>query len=158
MLKKIGLSAFVIVAFIAYTFQQRHEASGSITPAPAATQPTAQTDTTQSQPSSNSNSSTSTQTAGKYKSGTYTGDSADALYGNIQVKVTISNGQITDIVFIDYPQDRDNSVRINTVAMPILKQEAIRAQSAHVNIVTGATDTSNAFIESLNSALNQAQA
>ena len=92
-----------------------------------------------------------------YKDGTYTGSPADAFYGTIQVKAVISKGKITDVQFVQYPNDRMRSVAINTVAMPNLKQEAIQAQSATVDIVSGATDSSNAFMQSLASALNQAK-
>lgn len=92
----------------------------------------------------------------KYKDGTYTGDVADAFYGYVQVKVTISGGKITDVQFLQYPNDRQTSVYINSQAIPYLKQEAIAAQSANVAGVSGATQTSRAFIESLQSALNKA--
>lgn len=92
----------------------------------------------------------------RYKDGTYTGPVTDALYGNVQVKVTISGGRITDVIFLDYPQDRSTSREINAKAMPLLKSEAIAAQSAQVDIVSGATQTSRAFIESLKDALNGA--
>lgn len=96
------------------------------------------------------------QMMGKYKDGEYTGTVADAFYGNIQVKAIISGGKITDVQFLQYPNDRSTSIMINTQAMPMLKQEAITAQSANVDIVSGATDSSNAFIQSLGSALSQA--
>jgi uncharacterized protein with FMN-binding domain len=94
--------------------------------------------------------------AGRYKNGTYTGSVADAFYGNIQVQVTISGGNITDVQFLQYPSDRSTSIYINSQAMPLLKQEAIQAQSAQVSGVSGATATSGAFIQSLGSALSQA--
>jgi uncharacterized protein with FMN-binding domain len=95
---------------------------------------------------------------GIYNDGTYVGDSVDAYYGNIQVKAVITNGQLADVVFLDYPQDRGTSVRINSRAMPILKSEAIQAQNSNVNTVSGATDSSGAFRQSLASALSQARA
>lgn len=94
---------------------------------------------------------------GMYADGTYTGDSADAYYGNVQVQATVQGGKITDVQFLDYPQDRRNSQRINSYAMPQLTQEAIQAQSANVNTISGATDTSLAFRESLGVALTQAK-
>lgn len=94
--------------------------------------------------------------AGRYKNGTYTGSVADAFYGNVQVQVTISGGNITDVQFLQYPSDRSTSIYINSQAMPLLKQEAIQAQSAQVSGVSGATATSGAFIQSLGSALSQA--
>ena len=94
---------------------------------------------------------------GQYKDGTYTGSVEDAFYGNIQVQVTISNGKISDVQFLQYPNDRSTSIMINSQAMPLLKQEAITAQSASVDIVSGATDSSQAFIQSLTNALSQAK-
>ena len=93
---------------------------------------------------------------GQYRDGSYTGASVDAYYGNIQVKVVVSGGKISDVQFLDYPQDRSNSVRINTYAMPLLKSEAIKAQSANVDGVSGASFSSAAFKKSLASALSQA--
>lgn len=101
---------------------------------------------------------TPTKSTGIYKDGTYTGSVADAYYGNVQVQVTISGGRMTSIQFLDYPQDRSTSIRINSRAMPILIQEALSAQSAKVNGVSGASATSPAFVESLTYALNQAKA
>jgi len=96
-------------------------------------------------------------TRGQYKDGTYTGSPADAFYGNIQVDVTVTNGKISDVQFLQYPNDRGTSVMINQQAMPYLRQEAIQTQSSPVDIVSGATDSSGAFNQSLASALNQAR-
>lgn len=97
------------------------------------------------------------QPQGQYKNGQYIGSSADAFYGFVQVKAVISGGKIVDVQFLSYPSDRSTSRQINSQAMPYLTQEAIAAQSANVDIVSGATDTSQAFIQSLQSALNQAK-
>jgi uncharacterized protein with FMN-binding domain len=94
---------------------------------------------------------------GQYADGTYTGDPTDAYYGTIQVQATVQNGKLTDVQFLQHPNDRNTSIRINNRAMPILRQEAISAQSANVNIVSGATDSSGAFRQSLASALSQAK-
>jgi len=94
---------------------------------------------------------------GSYKDGTYTGSAADAFYGLIQVQATIQNGKITNVKFLQAPSDRSESVQINQQADPMLAQEAIQAQSASVNIISGATDSSQAFMQSLASALSQAK-
>ena len=105
-------------------------------------------------PITDNNQSTSTNNiTTSYKDGEYTGNSVDAYYGNVQVKAIIKNSLITDVQFLDYPKDRTTSLQISTRATPILKIEAIKAQSANVNIVSGATQTSDAFIRSLSSAL-----
>lgn len=94
---------------------------------------------------------------GKYKNGSYTGPSVDAYYGSVQVKVVISGGEITDVQFLDYPQDRSTSKRINGRAMPYLISEAISIQDSKVDTVSGASFTSAAFKKSLASALSQAK-
>jgi len=93
-----------------------------------------------------------------YKDGSYTGSVADAQWGNIQVKAIIQNGKIKDVQFLQAPNDRNRSIRINDSADPQLASEAIQAQSAQVDVVTGATDTSDAFVQSLSDALSQAKA
>ena len=96
------------------------------------------------------------QLVGIYKDGTYTGPVADAFYGNVQVQVVIQNGRIANVNFLQFPSDRRTSQRINSYAVPYLQQEAIQAQSAMVQIVSGATLTSEGFVQSLQSALSQA--
>ncbi len=94
---------------------------------------------------------------GLYRDGTYTGPIADAFYGVVQVKTTIQNGKIASVEFVQYPNDRRTSVRINAYAVPHLQTEAVHAQSANVDIISGATLTSEAFVESLQAALNSAK-
>ncbi len=94
---------------------------------------------------------------GAYRNGSYTGDAADAYYGTVQVRATVQGGKLSNVEFLQYPSDRGTSVYINGIAMPQLTQEAIAAQSANVDGVSGATATSQAFIQSLASALAQAK-
>lgn len=95
---------------------------------------------------------------GQYADGTYTGGSADAYYGMVQVEAIVQGGKLTNVKFLQYPNTHSTSVFINQQAMPYLTQEAIAAQSANVNIISGATFTSQAFQQSLASALAQAKA
>jgi uncharacterized protein with FMN-binding domain len=157
--RKIIVSALVIVIFAAYIYQQRHDSqSRTIASSSSSTSPTAPSSV---DTSSSADDQTAKQSPGNtssaYKDGQYTGTSEDAFYGFIQVKATISGGKISDIEFLKYPDDQPNSIQINQQAMPILKQEAIKAQSSKVDIISGATDTAYAFMESLKSALNQAK-
>lgn len=158
-MKKGILSAFVIVAFIAYSVVLRNsDSSMLVSPKPSTTGNGGTTGSGSSAGSgtgsgSGGSASSSTNT---YKDGTYTGSVADAFYGNIQVQAIIQGGKITGIKFLQYPNDRPNSVAINQQAMPYLQQEAIQAQSANVDGVSGATDTSIAFKQSLSAALSQA--
>ncbi len=91
--------------------------------------------------------------AGQYADGSYTGSPADAYYGTVQVKAVVKNGQLADVQFLQYPNTHSNSIYINSQAMPLLTQEAIQAQSAQIDGVSGATFTSQAFQQSLASAL-----
>ncbi len=95
---------------------------------------------------------------GMYKDGTYTGAETDAYYGWVQVEAVIQNGQIANVQFLEYPQDRRTSVRINSRAVPALQSEALQVQSANVDMISGATLTSRAFIQSLQAALDAAKA
>lgn len=93
---------------------------------------------------------------GQYKDGTYNGPVVDAFYGNVQVEAVIQGGKLTDVQFLDYPHDRRTSRFINQQAMPWLTQEAVQVQSANVDLISGATFTSEGFVQSLQSALDQA--
>jgi len=163
-MKKIFLSALTIISFIAYGVYQRNQKEIAVQPLPQPV-PISPTDAPSPTESVAQHISTApvmpTNTPvpvskGKYKDGTYTGSVADAFYGNIQVQAVIKNGKIATVNFLQYPNDRGRSIEINRQAMPLLSQEAIQAQSAQVDIVSGATDSSRAFIESLGSALSQA--
>ena len=93
---------------------------------------------------------------GRYRDGGYVGDAVDAYYGPLQVKANVSGGRIVSIDVLQYPTDRRTSERINSEALPELQSEAISAQSAQVDIVSGATLTSEAYARSLDSALSRA--
>ncbi len=92
-----------------------------------------------------------------YKDGVYTGSAENAFYGIIQVQSTIKNGKIANVSFLQAPNEAIRSVAINTIADPNLAQEAIQAQSPNVDIVSGATASSQAFAASLQIALQQAK-
>ena len=97
------------------------------------------------------------QQSGKYKNGTYKGPVTDAYYGMVQVQANVANGQLASVKVLQYPNDRRTSRYINSQALPVLKQEAIVAQSGDVDFVSGATLTSQAFVHSLNQAMAQAK-
>lgn len=92
----------------------------------------------------------------RYSDGVYTGPAADAYYGIIQIQALVQGGRFTALKVLRYPNDRRTSVTINRQALPMLRDEAISAQSADVDIISGATLTSKAFIQSLGGALKKA--
>jgi uncharacterized protein with FMN-binding domain len=89
--------------------------------------------------------------------GTYKGPAANAYYGLVQVQATIENGRLAKIGILSYPSDRRTSRYINGQALPMLEQEAISQQTADVDFITGATLTSEAFVQSLGGALAKAR-
>ena len=91
-----------------------------------------------------------------FADGTYTGPVVDAYYGLIQIQASIQGGRLTTLKVLKYPNDRRTSVNINRQALPMLRDEAISAQSADVDIISGATLTSRAFVQSLGGALKKA--
>jgi uncharacterized protein with FMN-binding domain len=90
--------------------------------------------------------------------GTYTGTQADAYYGMVQVRAVVSGGKVASVDVLSYPADRSRSRGINSFALPQLQSEVVRAQSASVDVVSGATLTSEAYISSIAAALAQARA
>jgi uncharacterized protein with FMN-binding domain len=94
--------------------------------------------------------------SGGLKDGQYTGSEANAFYGFVKVKATISGGKLADVALLEYPNSRGHTIAVSQMALPMLRQEAIQAQSSQVDVVSGATDTSEAFKQSLSDALQQA--
>ncbi|GAA0967207.1 MULTISPECIES: FMN-binding protein [Streptomyces violaceusniger group] len=89
-------------------------------------------------------------------SGTYTGSVINTSYGPVQVSVTLAHGRITAVKALRTPSDRPRSQQIAADAVPRLTREALSAQSAHIDAVSGATYTSEGYARSLQSALDQA--
>jgi uncharacterized protein with FMN-binding domain len=87
---------------------------------------------------------------------TVTGDAADTRWGPVQVQVTVANGALTDVSVIEYPDNNGKDRQINARALPILVQETLDAQSADIDMISGATVTSEGYLESLQSALDEA--
>jgi uncharacterized protein with FMN-binding domain len=88
------------------------------------------------------------------KSGTFTGPSVFVNYGNVQVQITVVNGVITDAQAIKAPSGRND--RYTNMAVPILKQQTLAAQSANIKGASGASYTSYGWFKSLQGALADA--
>ncbi len=89
-------------------------------------------------------------------SGTYTGQSVDTRWGPVQVQITVKNGKITAAQAVVYPQENPRDQEINAFAVPQLNAEVVQAQSGSIDAVSGATVTSDGYIQSLQSAIDQA--
>ncbi|MGW3464088.1 FMN-binding protein [Streptomyces olivaceoviridis] len=87
---------------------------------------------------------------------TATGDTAQTRWGPVQVRVTVADGRLTDVTAVSYPQGNPRDQEINSYALPQLRREALAAQSARIDTVSGATYTSDGYRQSLQSALDSA--
>jgi uncharacterized protein with FMN-binding domain len=151
-IKKILLPVALVLVFGGYIVYARFFSSSTTqTPIINNDQNSPSQDTT----NSNQNQNNPPPQTG-YKNGKYTGDIANTVYGDIQVQAIISGGKITDIQLLAYPNHVGHSVEVSDMSLPILKSEAIQVQSANVNVVSGATQTSEGFSQSLASALSKA--
>lgn len=100
-------------------------------------------------------SSTPTKAASnKATSGTFVGDPYTMRYGTVQVQITINNGKITDAQALQAPSGRDQ--RYTDMAVPVMRQKTLAAQSANITGVSGASYTAYAWYISLQSALKKA--
>ncbi len=158
-MKKFTVAVLIIGAFILYSLLYGHANVVAVLPNNSTNSSSSgRGSSTSVVPATPGTTNTPGTPGSLYKDGSYTGSVADAQWGYIQVKAIISNGKITDVQFLQYPNERNRSIMINNYADPQLTSETIAAQSANVDIVTGATDTSQAFIQSLSDALSQAKA
>lgn len=151
-MKKFIIAIAVLFMYALYSLGIRHQSPTISKPSSLANS------SSSSAPSTNTSGTTSSPSStaiAQYKDGTYTGSVADAYYGNVQVAVVISGGKITAVNFLQYPNTHSTSMMINQQVMPYLQQEAIQAQSSNVQIISGATFTSQAFAQSLDSVLTQ---
>jgi uncharacterized protein with FMN-binding domain len=102
------------------------------------------------------NTGTGTGTGTSGGDGTYDGSSANTRFGPVQVRITVADGQITDVTVLDAPDRDRRDQEINSYALPILRDEALQAQSAQIDTVSGATYTSDGYRQSLQAAIDSA--
>ena len=95
-------------------------------------------------------------TAGSASAATYTGTAVLTRFGNVQVQITVTSGKLSAVTVLQVPNSNGKDQQINSRAVPILNREAIAAQSSAIDMVSGATYTSQGYITSLQSALDQA--
>ena len=116
------------------------------------TSSTAAAHTASAASSSSSPSSSSSST----KITSYTGSVAQTRWGPVQVKITVQDGKITKVSVLQQPNGNPKDQEINDYALPILVNETVDAQSANINMVSGATVTSDGYVRSLQAALDEA--
>ncbi|MFE4358807.1 FMN-binding protein [Kitasatospora sp. NPDC056800] len=110
-----------------------------------------------SQPSEAPAPSSSASATGTGATRKVSGDTVNTRYGPVQVQVTLAGSRITAVDVVKYPNSERRDREINSSALPVLNQEAISAQSAAIDVVSGATYTSDGYVRSLQSALDRAK-
>jgi uncharacterized protein with FMN-binding domain len=109
-----------------------------------------------STPATSSESTSSPNTSPPSKITTYTGSVAQTRWGPVQVKITVKGGKITNVTVLQQPNGNQRDAEINSRALPVLIDETISAQSANIDMVSGATVTSDGYLRSLQAALDAA--
>lgn len=154
------LSGLVLVGSYLFSLQQAADTTAA-SPSQASS-PTVPSATTPDVPASSGPGSTAASPAPAAGSGlidgTYTGDAASTRYGDVQVAITVADGRITDVQVPQFPTGGGREQSVNARALPQLVQETIQAQSANIDMVSGATYTMSGYRESLQSAIDQADA
>ncbi|WP_329561363.1 FMN-binding protein [Kitasatospora sp. NBC_01266] len=116
-------------------------------PAPAAAAP--------SPPATGTGGSGGSGGSGQAGSGQFTGSAVDTPYGTVQVQAVLSGGKLTDVTVLQQTDGRHSS-QIDSYALPVLRSEALAAQNANIDVVSGATYTSDGYAQSLQAALDAA--
>jgi uncharacterized protein with FMN-binding domain len=141
------------VAVIATTTQQ--PISGALT-TPATSSNTESSTSTGSDTETSSGTESYSDGTATSGSQTVTGSVIQTQWGPVQVQITTGGSQITAVDIVQYPSGNGRDVEINNNALPVLVDETLAAQSADIDMVSGATVTSDGYIGSLQSALDEA--
>ncbi len=151
-------TVIAIVALLSFKTQTRTTAGGPQVGLPSAVESTP-AGTTAAATSPNATSAPPDPTRGGASSAgsqrSATGSAVETRYGVVQVKVTVSGSHIVSVAFVQLTGNERRSDEINQGAAPILLKETLSAQSAHIDTVSGATYTTDGYIQSLQSALDQ---
>jgi len=158
-MKKIVLAVMTTISGLVMLFSYHTSTQSVAATAPEETDTgNTQSDagTTTTAPSATPTASASPSASGSGGDGTYTGDAVETRWGTVQVEITVEAGRITSADAVQFPSENRRDQQINAYAVPVLNAEAVQAQSASIDAVSGATVTSGGYIESLQSAIDAA--
>ncbi|UQU61706.1 FMN-binding protein [Couchioplanes caeruleus] len=168
-MRRITLWLFSTVAALVLLFSYRTSTDGTAaatavaeapltaaTEPPAASSPSPSPSAPSSSPAPSPSSSSRASSPSSAAARTYTGSVAQTRWGPVQVGITVSGGRITDVAVPVYPNGNHRDQEINAYALPVLRQETLAAQGAAIDAVSGATVTSDGYVESLQAALDAA--
>jgi uncharacterized protein with FMN-binding domain len=150
--------ATLVLLFSYHTSTSSQTAVTAVAQAPSTAGSSGSTDsgTSTDSGSSSGGSGSSSGSDSSSSATTYTGDAVSTRFGDVQVQITVENGRITKAEVTQVPWSNGRDQEINAYAVPILNSEAVEAQSASIDMVSGATFTSQGYIGSLQSAIDQA--
>jgi len=140
----IWLASTITIVVLLFGY---HTSTNKSTSAATVRSAGAPTTTSSPQDSSSSNSSNIK---------TYTGSVAQTRWGPVQVKITVQDGKVTKVTVLQQPNGNRRDQEINDQALPILIDETVSAQSAKIDMVSGATVTSEGYLQSLQAAIDEA--
>jgi uncharacterized protein with FMN-binding domain len=156
-MKRVILAIVSTVASLVLVLSfKTHSPSAAATPPAAVSSTGTSTGTSGSSSGGSSSSSSTTKKSTSSSAKTYTGDAAMTRYGPVQVRVTVKNGAVSSVAATDYPMSDPRDAQINSYAIPQLNSEAASAGNATIDMVSGATYTSEGYRSSLQSALDKA--
>lgn len=151
----LWLLVSVTVLVLLFSYHTSTDSRGATTVAAPIAVPTTTSATAPSTRATTAPTST-TPTATATAPQTVTGDAVTTRWGPVQVQITVADGKITAATAVVYPQGNHRDEEINAEALPVLQQETVAAQSASIDMVSGATVTSEGYIDSLQSAIDKA--
>ena len=140
----IWLASTITIVVLLFGYHTSTNKSTSAATVPSASAPT----TTSSHQDSSSGNSSNIKT--------YTGSVAQTRWGPVQVKITVQDGKLTKVTVLQQPNGNRRDQEINDQALPILIDETVSAQSAKIDMVSGATVTSEGYLQSLQAAIDEA--
>lgn len=158
-MKKIVLAVMTTISGLVMLFSYRTSTQNVAPTIPVETDSgSTQSDagTTTTAPSATASAGSTGSASSSGGDGTYTGDAVETRWGTVQVEITVENGKITSADAVQFPNDNPRDQQINAFAVPALNAEVVKAQSASIDAVSGATVTSNGYLESLQSAIDAA--
>jgi uncharacterized protein with FMN-binding domain len=148
----IWLASTVTIVVLLFGYHTSTDKTSSAATASSTSGPSAGSPPSSAPSSSSSGSSGD----GSSKITTYTGSVAQTRWGPVQVKIAVQSGKITKVTVLQQPNGNQKDAEINSYALPILIDETVQTQSAKIDMVSGATVTSEGYAQSLQGALDEA--
>jgi len=154
----LWLASTVTIVVLLFGYHTSTNKASSATVSSSSGDPTTTSSTSSGSGSSGSGSSSSESGSGSSSSSTktYSGSVAQTRWGPVQVQITVQDGKITKVTVLQQPSGNHRDEEINSYALPILISDTLDAQSAQIDMVSGATVTSEGYVTSLQAALDEA--